>query len=69
MKAKTLMAQVSALIVMMIASVVSFAHEGMHASAQAHVGESHMGLMEVALAVVAILTFGGWALKEAKSKK
>lgn len=69
MKLKTFMTQVGALIAMMTVSLVSLAHEGMHASGQAHVGESHMGLMEVALAVIALLAVGAWALKEVKSKK
>ncbi|KZY30609.1 MULTISPECIES: hypothetical protein [unclassified Oleiphilus] len=69
MKLKTLMTQASALIAMMMVSLASLAHEGMHASGQAHVGESHMGLMEVSLAVMAMLAVGAWALKEAKSKK
>ncbi len=69
MKLKTLMTQVSALIAMMLVSLVSLAHEGMHASAQAHIGESHMGLMDVALAVIVMLAVSAWALKEVKSKK
>jgi len=45
---------------------VLLAHEGMHASAQTHIGENHMGLMEISLAVLAIVAIGLWALKETK---
>jgi len=38
----------------------------MHASAQTHIGESHLGLMEISLAVLSIIFVGLWALKEAK---
>jgi hypothetical protein len=51
---------------MLLLPSILLAHEGMHASAQTHVGESHMGLMEISLAVLAIVAFGIWALKEAK---
>ena len=66
---KNLISQFSVLTVLVLSSVVSFAHQGMHAAGQAHVGEHHMGLMEIALAVIAMLVFGAWALKEVKSKK
>ena len=54
------------IVVMFFMSGLLMAHEGMHASAQTHIGESHMGLMEISLAVLAIITVGIWALKEAK---
>lgn len=66
---KNMMNQISALIVLMFVSVTSFAHQGMHAAGQAHVGEHHMGLMEIALAVIAMIAVGAWALKAVKSKK
>ena len=69
MKVRLLTTQIATLLVMVMATATSFAHEGMHASAQAHVGENHMGLMEVALATIAIVAFGAWALKEVKAKK
>jgi|GEM_PF-4101528 len=53
-------------VIMFLLPSVLLAHEGMHATAQTHIGESHMGLMEVALAVLAIVSVGIWALKEAK---
>ena len=53
-------------VVTLILPGILFAHEGMHATGQAHVGESHMGLMEVSLAVLALLAVGAWFLKEAK---
>jgi hypothetical protein len=64
-----LVTQISTLVVLMLVSVVSFAHQGMHAAGQAHVGEHHMGLMEIALAVIVMIAVGAWALKEVKSKK
>jgi len=51
---------------MFLVPSVLIAHEGMHASAQTHIGEGHMGLMEISLAVLAIISAGFWALKEAK---
>jgi hypothetical protein len=66
---KNLTTQLSTLVTLMLVSIVSFAHEGMHAAGQTHVGENHMGLMEVALAVIALIAVGVWALKEVKSKK
>jgi len=41
------------------------AHVGMRASAQTHTGENDTGLMEAALAVLAILSVSILALKEA----
>ena len=52
-------------IVLLLPSVLQ-AHEGMHAAAQTHIGESHMGIMEISLAVIAMVVCGIWALKEAK---
>lgn len=52
--------------IMFLIPSVLLAHEGMHASAQTHIGESHMGLMEISLAVLAMVAVGIWALKEAK---
>jgi len=52
--------------IMFLVPSVLIAHEGMHASAQTHIGEGHMGLMEISLAVLAIISAGFWALKEAK---
>lgn len=66
---KNLMMQITSLIVLLFTSAMSFAHQGMHAAGQTHVGEGHMGLMELALAVIATLAFGAWALKEVKNKK
>ena len=53
-------------VVMFLMPGILFAHEGMHASAQTHIGESHMGLMEISLSVLALVAVGIWALKEAK---
>ena len=66
---KKLITQTSALLALVFVSALTFAHQGMHAAGQAHVGEHHMGLMEIALAVIAMVIFGAWALKKAKSKK
>ncbi|MFT7372205.1 MAG: hypothetical protein ACI9T9_000887 [Oleiphilaceae bacterium] len=53
-------------VVMSLVPSMLMAHEGMHSSAQMHIGDSHMGLMEVSLAVLVIIAVGIWALKEAK---
>jgi len=53
-------------VVMFLVPSILLAHDGMHASAQTHIGESHMGLMEIALTVLALICVGIWALKEAK---
>jgi len=53
-------------VVMFLVPSILLAHDGMHASAQTHIGESHMGLMEVSIAVLAIISVGIWALKEVK---
>ena len=45
------------------------AHEGLHAAGQLNVGEQHMGLLEVSLAVLSLVAIGAWALHDAKSKK
>jgi hypothetical protein len=48
---------------------IALAHSGMHAAGQAHVGENHMGLLEVSMAVIAIIVVGIWSLKTVKTKK
>lgn len=48
---------------------LAFAHEGMHAAGQVHAGESHMGLFEVALALIGIIFVVSYAIKNSKSKK
>lgn len=54
---------------LMVISSVSAAHEGLHAAGQMHAGEHHMGLFEVAVAVIAIVLFLYGLLKSNKSKK
>ena len=53
-------------VVMLLVPGIIWAHEGMHASAQTHIGDSHMGMMEISLAVLAMVSVGIWALNEAK---
>lgn len=45
------------------------AHEGLHAAGQVHAGEHHMGLFEVAIAVIAVVLFLYGVLKSNNSKK
>jgi len=45
------------------------AHEGTHSGLQTHIGDSHLGLMDVSLIVLLLVAFSAWALKEAKSNK
>lgn len=48
---------------------MAIGHEGLHAAGQMHAGENHMGLFEVALAVISIVFVAGYLLKNHKSKK
>jgi hypothetical protein len=52
-----------------LVSNLAFAHEGLHAAGQLHAGENHMGLFEVALAVIATVLLVAYQLKKHKSKK
>ena len=52
-----------------IVSSLAFAHEGLHAAGQVHAGENHMGLLEIALAVIATVLLVAYQLKKHKSKK
>lgn len=52
-----------------IVTGLAFAHEGLHAAGQVHAGENHMGLFEVALAVIATVLLVAYQLKKHKSKK
>lgn len=51
---------------MFLVSGTVLAHEGMHAAAQTHIGENHMGLMEVSIAVLSFILIGALALNNAK---
>lgn len=66
---KNLLNNLTVMITLAFFSAVSVAHDGMHAAGQAHVGEYHMGLMEIVLSIIALLSVAAWALKTAKSKK
>ena len=52
-----------------IVTSLAFAHEGLHAAGQVHAGENHMGLLEIALAVIATVLLVAYQLKKHKSKK
>jgi hypothetical protein len=52
--------------VIFLTSGLVIAHEGMHAAAQTHIGESHLGLMELSLAVLTLISIGVFALKNSK---
>lgn len=52
-----------------IISTWVFAHEGLHAAGQVHVGENHMDLLEVALAVIATVLVVAYQIKKYNSKK
>lgn len=57
------------MLVMLLSTQVVIAHEGLHAAGQVHAGEHHMGLFEVAIAVIATVLFLYGLLKSNKSKK
>jgi len=52
-----------------LVSQLALAHEGLHAAGQLHAGENHMGLFEVALAVIATVLLVAYQLKKHKSKQ
>lgn len=53
----------------LLVSQLVLAHEGLHAAGQVHAGGNHMGLFEVALAVIATVLLVAYQLKKHKSKK
>lgn len=53
---------------MLVQSIV-WAHEGLHAAGQVHAGENHMGMFEVALAVIATILLVAYQLHKNKSNK
>lgn len=57
------------MLVTLLFTQFALAHEGLHAAGQVHAGEQHIGLFEVALAVIAIVLFLYGLMKSNKSKK
>lgn len=65
----TLSQKITYIVLGFIISSLALAHEGLHAAGQVHAGESHMGLLEVALAVIATVCVVAFQMKKHKSKK
>tara|TARA_R110001592_G_scaffold357915_1_gene661791 strand:- start:2912 stop:3112 length:201 start_codon:yes stop_codon:yes gene_type:complete len=61
--------KISFIVLGIIIHSLAFAHEGLHAAGQLNVGENHMGLFEVALAVIATVFVVAFQIKKHKSKK
>ena len=61
--------KIALMVVGFLISSLTFAHEGLHAAGQLHAGDNHMGLFEVALAVIATVLLVTYQLKKHKSKK
>ena len=56
------------IVILCLTSLVC-AHEGLHAAGQVNMNGYHMGLFEVSLAVLAVVTYIVWRKKEGKVKK
>lgn len=64
-----LMQKITLTCMAIIMSNIVLAHEGLHAAGQVHAGGSHIGLFEVALAVIAVIALVAFQLKKYKSRK
>jgi hypothetical protein len=58
--------KLSLIVIGFMVQSLALAHEGLHASGQAHIGESHMGLFEISLAVIAICGLSVYLFKNKK---